>query len=85
MMRCCINNMELNMTIIVNGVTTKKQLKEQPGLARFNDPSMFSPMHGGRMFKVEDIREGEVIVCTNHPKRTWFAVVSRVKGVIVIE
>lgn len=63
------------MTHIVS-CKTKKELKERLADGRgvyFDDPSIFNPwsVHSS------DMQAGESLTCTNHPKRSWFALVKR--------
>ncbi len=67
------------MTIIVTGVGTKRELKENPEQAVFTDPSAHQPINSGLSFTLSgrgtypcDLR-GTAFYCTNHPKRSWFA------------
>jgi hypothetical protein len=81
------------MTIIVTGAPTKKALKNWADGTRwdgvswpatvcvnivFQDPSTFKPLHDGRYFTLEEMEIGESFICTNHPKRSWFATVTRI-------
>jgi len=72
------------MTCIVKA-KSKKQFKEdcktKPDNVRIEDPSIFSP----RTFFASQIKEGETIYVTNHPKRSWFANVTRKSGKLVIK
>ena len=65
------------MTWIVYGAVTKKELKqklqETPERISFEDPSIFAP----KFLRAEEIPAGFKCVCTNHPKRSWFAQVER--------
>lgn len=75
------------MTIIVGGIaTSKKHLAELVKFTsatgsrvqvHFKDPTIFNPLHGGATFSLFDMEIGERFVCTNHPKRSWFAEVER--------
>ena len=65
------------MTWIVIGAKTKKELKEKlasggKGVS-FEDPSIFKPL----FYTAEEVPKGFSLVCTNHPKRSWFAKVER--------
>lgn len=66
------------MTHIVNGARTKKQLKEKltasPAEVYFDDPSIFPGAWSGRADQME---AGQSLTCTNHPKRSWFARITR--------
>lgn len=77
------------MTIICTGVPTKKALREQAAalssgdipasMAVFQDPSIFQPLYASDRFtlKIASLHmRGMTFVCTNHPKRSWFAEVS---------
>lgn len=81
------------MTCIVNPqrFPTKKSLKERceavnrgeistPAVA-IADPSVVNP----RRFYATDLREGEEVVVTNHPKRSWFAQVGRKGGKLYVK
>lgn len=74
------------MTHIVQGFKTKKALKErlmsrEPGVVLFNDPSIFDPKPRHVRYTEATMETsfavGESLVCTNHPKRSWFAKVER--------
>ena len=82
------------MTQIVSGCKTKKELKhaalvlnqggsleDEPMLY---DPSIFTPMRGGDIIRLQDVEEYERWTVTNHPKRSWFAKVERVNGKLVV-
>jgi hypothetical protein len=69
------------MTCIVDPEVfpTKKSLREAvarcPGAVYIEDPSIFA---GSRScFTAADIKVGESLVVTNHPKRSWFASIRR--------
>ncbi len=72
------------MTHIVTG--TKKELKQNlrtptgNGVPQvdvyFNDPSVFEGTWSGW---ASQMSIGQSLTCTNHPKRSWFAVVERTK------
>lgn len=62
------------MTCIVDSekYPTKKSLRQAIGARErvvIRDPSVFNP----REFAISEMKEGELIVVTNHPKRSWFA------------
>lgn len=59
------------------GANTKRDSTSWWWQPIFRDPSIFEPMNLGEPFKMEDFPAGFTLVCTNHPKRTWFATVSR--------
>lgn len=66
------------MTCIVDPqkYPTKKSLRQAIGAREsvtIKDPSLFNP----REFLHTEIREGELIVVTNHPKRSWFAQIKK--------
>jgi hypothetical protein len=71
------------VTHIISGYKTKKELKEnlhheEAGSGRrnpyFEDPSLFAGAWSGF---AADMKVGQSLVCTNHPKRSWFAKVTR--------
>lgn len=66
------------MTCIVSPdvFTSKAALSEraESGNLWITDPSIFNP----RTFNVKDLKVGESVVVTNHPKRTKFATIKRV-------
>lgn len=70
------------MTCIVNNewYPTKKRLKEIIETTNkevpIEDPSFMNP----RSFFSTDIKDGENIVVTNHPKRSYFASIKRING-----
>lgn len=44
----------------------------------FQDPSIFpGAINHGEEFRMSDMAEGTSFICTNHPKRSWFAEVTR--------
>lgn len=59
---------------------TKKALisavKSVPGGVFLKDPSFVSP----RDLRADEIKEGEHVYCTNHPRRSWFASIYRKNG-----
>ena len=69
------------MTWIVYGAKTKKELREKlrtsPGDVHFEDPSIFEaePFCG----PADRLPVGSRFVCTNHPRRSWFAQVERLE------
>lgn len=72
------------MTCIVTTCKTKKELKER--IARrervaIADPSIVAP----RFFYSDELKEGEEVVVTNHPKRSWFAQVGRRNGALYVK
>lgn len=80
------------MTHIVQGFKTKKALKEAVahlcsgeagiGNIRFDDPSVHAPrpvelyLIDGKL-TIDGLPPNQSIYVTNHPKRSWFARVSR--------
>ncbi len=72
------------MTCIIEGFKTKKDLIEHlsNGYAVIiYDPSIVAP----RAFSTSELKEGEEIVATNHPKRSWFAQIGRKGGKIYVK
>jgi len=75
------------MVCIVNNewYPTKKKLKEIIETTNkevpIEDPSWINP----RSFFSNEIKEGENVVVTNHPKRSYFATIKRVKGILKVE
>jgi len=71
------------MTCIVK-VKSKKQLvddiKEGKNII-IEDPSIFNP----RSFWSNNISEGEKIVVTNHPKRSFFAIITKKNGSVLVK
>lgn len=69
------------MTFIALNAPTKKALRERleatPETVNFSDPSFVNPFNKGMPFSALDLPEGYEFVCTNHPKRSWFAQVRR--------
>jgi hypothetical protein len=65
------------MTHIVR-YKTKKELKEalkhEPHTVYFEDPSIFPGAWSGY---APDMNIGQKFTCTNHPRRSWFALVER--------
>jgi hypothetical protein len=63
---------------------SKKQLKEamleSPESVYFRDPSIFNP----RSYRGDEIPSGVSFVCTNHPKRSWFAQIISTGGRIKV-
>lgn len=72
------------MTMQVN-CPSKKKLKElltsAPLSVTFYDPSFIPEWRafGKAYFTLADVPPGATFVCTNHPKRSWFAEVTRTK------
>lgn len=76
------------MTVIVEGIKTKKELKEAADLwnqgergldvpGQFQDPAIVNPLNQGNPFTFALVKAaGLSFVCTNHPKRSWFAQIS---------
>lgn len=76
------------MTVIVRNCATKKGLRLAAramndgilGLQfqpKFNDPAIVNALFRGDTFAMENIPNCTTFVCTNHPKRSWFAEVIR--------
>lgn len=67
------------MTCIVS-YPSKKAFREavatDPSTVRIEDPSIINP----RSYTIDQLKEGEVIFVTNHPRRSWFANVKRSGG-----
>ena len=70
------------MTCFVSGFKTKKAFKEavEAGATIYiQNPSPFLPgtheIHNGA--KVDEIRYGHPVLVTNHPKRSWYAIIER--------
>lgn len=70
------------MTCIIHGARTKKELREKCNIINagnpevhlaIEDPSIFN----SRYFAVTDMKIGQGEVVTNHPKRSWFARITR--------
>lgn len=66
------------MTAIVNGkkYPSKKDLKQsitEGNHVWIDDPSMFNP----RSFFSNELKNGEKVIVTNHPKRSYFAEIGR--------
>ena len=64
------------MTCIVSSPTKKafrEAIKDNAGEIWIEDPSIFRP----RTFYASQLRPGEEVFVTNHPKRSWFAQVGR--------
>ena len=67
--------------IVPPTIKTKKELKEEIKAGRrlyFQDPSLFNP----QSWEVNStsnlsLPKGSTIYCTNHPKRSWFAQITR--------
>ncbi len=84
------------MTHIVAGYKTKKELKavldnilSNGSEVYLSDPSIFP---GAKSIYINgfdgrldtNLSDGEMVVCTNHPKRSWFAQVTRKGGKVVV-
>lgn len=66
------------MTCITT-IETKKKLKEaiNAGIPVYiDDPSIMNP----RSFAASEIKEGQTVTVTNHPKRNYFASITRKNG-----
>lgn len=65
------------MTCIVYGAKTKKELRallaSTPSKVSIEDPSIFAP----RFLLASTMVVGQSEVVTNHPKRSWFAKITR--------
>lgn len=70
------------MTMIVQYLT-KKALKEAadtfPEAIRVQDPALLDSWltYGKEYFSLREMKIGDVITVTNHPKRSWFATILR--------
>lgn len=68
------------MTCIVSAkhYPTKKALRlwvqTDPAVVRIENPSLFTTT---RFFSASDIKPEEQFTVTNHPKRSWFAIIGR--------
>jgi hypothetical protein len=75
------------MTINVLNAKTKSELRAHPERATFKDPAVVNPIAGGTLFTLNSlltVRDSINFTCTNHPKRSWFAIVSAThKGITV--
>ncbi len=74
------------MTHITN-IMTKKALKQRIQIEKkavyLNDPSIFNPISG---FVRDILEHRKSITVTNHPKRSYFAIISRnKKGEITVK
>ena len=77
------------MTCIITGVKTKKELVEEVRSVNaggqssvwIEDPSIFAPW---AVNLEEFVTRGRSCEVTNHPKRSWFASLSVVKGKIKV-
>jgi len=77
------------MTCIIFNCRTKGDLKKAADDVNkgkgtrvyFEDPSIFNPRQDGTLASV---KEGEHIVVTNHPRRSWFAEITRRRGLLVV-
>jgi hypothetical protein len=73
------------MTCIVDHIkySTKKKLKEdvEKGIVVFiEDPSIVHP----RTFTTSEMNDGDVVVVTNHPKRSYFAQIKKSNGMLKV-
>lgn len=85
------------MTCIIDPrCRTKKELKLQADalndpakrvdyLFILRDPALFNPKEEGQHFTLSNVYEGEEIVVTNHPRRSWFAQVGRKNGRLYVK
>ena len=71
------------MTILTN-VKTKKELMAKPEHAMFKDPSVYKPICDGFGFTFADLPLNETVYVTNHPKRSWFAQVTRTENGVTV-
>ena len=71
------------MTCIVNFETKKSLIQAVSNNEEFfiEDPSFMNP----RSFTSTELRDGEKIVVTNHPKRSWFAQLQRSNGILKVK
>jgi len=70
------------MTAIVQ-IKTKKLLKQKIQAGEdvgIDDPSIVNP----RSFFASELAEGESVVVTNHPKRSYFATIKKTGGKLVV-
>jgi hypothetical protein len=71
------NFLEVNQMTCIVQFPTKKAFKERvmsdPGRVYIEDPSIFQP----RYFHAVDMAVWQREVVTNHPKRSWFAQITR--------
>lgn len=71
------------MTVIVEGVKSKKELRSlldalgANAPINFVDPAIIGAIHGGKRFTPNAMAFGEEFICTNHPRRSFFATVRR--------
>lgn len=78
------------MTCIVEGFTHKKQLKLQLDRANagFQDGhvAIAEPFPGGTHWHTtSNMVEGDSFIVTNHPKRSWFATITKKQGKLVVK
>lgn len=71
------------MTMIVTGFASKKSLKEAvaacPQEVLITDPALMPEWRKyGEVFRASAIKIGDSVVVTNHPKRSWFAEITRI-------
>ena len=58
---------------------TKKSLKDAilaGANIYFHDPAYYAP----RSYSTHEMQPGDIVTCTNHPKRSWFARVERLEN-----
>ena len=72
------------MTMIAD-YPTKKALREaiaaDPAAVQITDPAIMPEWRKfGTRFSLDHLEAGDEIVCTNHPKRSWFAQVKCLGG-----
>jgi hypothetical protein len=68
------------MTCIVTGFPTKKALREALAAGRtayITNPSVFPPSRFEHEGWTDSIPLGKTVIVTNHPKRSWFAQITR--------
>jgi len=73
--------------MIVEGFKSKAELQRHVAAGHgfsIIDPSLFSPPYGN-LFDANDLPEGAQVVATNHPKRSWFATISKRNGKVVVK
>lgn len=79
---------------MITSCPTKKMLKHNIQLLNnpqsqfdmlLEDPNLKSTWRNhGFEFSPTILQEGEIIVVTNHPKRSWFATITRKNGKLVV-
>ena len=69
---------------VPSSIKTKKALREAlvGGKRIFlTDPSMFNPQSR----YVYEIKDGESVIVTNHPRRSWFATITKRDGKLEVK